>query len=118
MMHLGEVCILTDDVPRLAAFYRSLLGLPAQQSNPVHDAILPQEPMLTVYNDGQPRRPGQSITLAFTVEDVRAVHARLLAMHADLLEPPTLRPWGATNMSLRDPDGNVIYLRQLPEKGE
>lgn len=114
MMYLGEVCLLTDDVPRLAAFYRSLLGLPEQESNPVHDALLPQEPMLTVYNDGQPRQPGQSITLAFTVEDIYAVHERLAALHADILEPPTQRPWGAINMSLRDPDGNIIYLRQLP----
>ena len=114
MMHLGEVCLLTEDVPRLAAFYRALLGLPPQQSNPVHDAILPQEPMLTIYNDGQPRQPGQSITLAFTVEDIHAAHARLAAMQADVLQPPTLRPWGAVNMVLRDPDGNIIYLRQLP----
>jgi len=114
MMHLGEVCLLTHDVPRLAAFYRALLGLPAQQSDPVHETILPQEPMLTLYNDGQPRQPGQSITLAFTVEDIHAAHQRLLAMSADILEPPTQRPWGAINMILRDPDGNIIYLRQLP----
>lgn len=114
MMHLGEVCLLTQDVPRLAAFYRSLLGLPARESNLVHDTILPQEPMLTVYNDGQARQSGQSITLAFTMEDIHAVHARLLALGADVLEPPTQRPWGAINMSLRDPDGNIIYLRQLP----
>lgn len=114
MMHLGEVCLLTEDVPRLAAFYRALLDLPAHESHPVHDTILPQEPMLTVYNDGQPRQPGQSMTLAFTVEDMNAAHARLLAMHADILEPPTKRPWGAVNMILRDPDGNIIYLRQLP----
>ena len=114
MMHLGEVCLLTEDVPRLAAFYRDLLGLPAQESNPVHDTILPQEPMLTVYNDGQPRQPGQSITLAFTVEDMDAAYAHVRDMGAQIVTPPAKRPWGAVNMCLRDPDGNLVYLRQLP----
>ena len=113
-VYLGEVCILTCDVPRLAAFYRALLGLPEVPSNPVHDTLLSQEPMLTIYNDGQLRPAGQSMTLAFTVEDIQAAYERLQAMNAEILEPPTLRPWGAPNMILRDPDGNVIYLRQLP----
>ena len=34
-------------------------------------------------------------------------------MGARILEPTTKRPWGAINMSLYDPDNNVIYLRQL-----
>ena len=39
----------------------------------------------------------------------------LLALGAPIVEPPTQRPWGAVNMSFRDPDGNVVYLRSFPK---
>ena len=38
---------------------------------------------------------------------------KVQALGARIMEPPTKRPWGAINMSLYDPDNNVIYLRQL-----
>ena len=117
-MHLGEVSILTDDVPRLAAFYKALLGVDNGSDDPVHQTVVARETMLTVYNDGQPKPAGQRHCLAFTVEDVYAEHARLLEMGAEIIDPPTARPWGAMNMSFRDPDGNAVYLRSFPKPVE
>ena len=117
-MHLGEISILTDDVPRLAAFYKALLGVDNGSDDPVHQTVIARETMLTVYNDGQPRSAGQRHCLAFTVEDVYAEHERLSALGADIIDPPTARPWGAVNMSFRDPDGNTVYLRSFPKHVE
>ena len=116
-MYLGEVSILTDDVPRLAAFYKALLGVENGSDDATHQTIIARETMLTVYDDGQPKGSGQRVCLAFTVEDVRAEHERLKALGAEIIDPPTARPWGAVNMSFRDPDGNAVYLRSFP-KGE
>ena len=116
MMKLGEVCLLTSDVIRLADFYRKLLDLPEGDGNTVHQLLIQEEPMLAVYNDGQPHSAVLSpVTLAFTVEDVGAAHEKLLSMNAVIMEPPTKRPWGATSMSFRDPDGNIVYLRSFPK---
>lgn len=111
-MRLGEVCLLTDDVARLAAFYRRLLDLPEESGDPVHQTLIAAEPMLTIFNDGQPHSTACSpVAIAFTVENMDAAYEKLLSMQAVIAEPPTVRPWGATNMSFRDPDGNLVYLR-------
>lgn len=116
MMRIGEVCLLTDDVARLAGFYRKLLELDAAgEEDTTHQTLLARETMLTVLRDeAASRATGQRVALAFTVADVDQAHERLLAMDAVILEPPTTRPWGARNLCLRDPDGNRVYLRSFP----
>lgn len=114
-MKLGEVCLLTGDVIRLANFYKELLGTDNGSSDPIHQTIIAEETMLTVYNDGQPRpQTANHIQLAFTVEDVDREYERLGAMGAAIISPPASRPWGARSMSFLDPDGNLIFLRSFP----
>ena len=112
-MRLGEVCLMTGDAPRLAAFYRALLGLPAIDCADAHQVITDGEVSLTVFSDGTPVPAGQTASLAFTVDDIHAEHARLAALGFDIVAPPTARPWGAVNMILRDPDGRLVYLREI-----
>ena len=77
---------------------------------------LPEGTALTVYNDGTIKsNRNQNICLAFTVADVEAEYQKLLAMGAEIIEKPTKRPWGATNMSFYDPDRNVVYFRSFAE---
>ena len=114
-MTLGEVCLLTDDVVRLADFYKMLLGVDNGSEDAVHQTILSRETMLTVYNDGESRENGvQKMSLAFTSDDVVREYARLVKQGVRILEKPVTRPWGARNMSFYDPDGNVVYIRSLP----
>lgn len=112
-MYLGDVCILTRDVPRLAKWYRTLLGVAGESDDPVHQFVLAQEPSLTILQD-ESERTGQGMCVAFTVEDMDAAYAHVQAMGAEVVTPPVKRPWGAVNLCLRDPDGNLVYLRQLP----
>ena len=58
----------------------------------------------------------QNICLAFTVDDIDRAYQRVLALGTTVIEPPTRRPWGAVNMSFRDPDGNVVYLRSFSKR--
>ena len=51
-MKIGEVCLLTNNVPGLASFYRRLLGAEESSSDETHQFILAEETALTVYNDG------------------------------------------------------------------
>ena len=117
-MYLGEVTLLTDDVPRLAAFYKALLGAENGSDDATHQTIIAKETMLTVYNDGRPKGDGRRMCLAFTVEDVYTEHERVKDLGAEIIEPPTARPWGAVNMSFRDPDGNEIFLRSFLKNAE
>ena len=113
-MRIGEVCLLTNDVRRLADFYKRLLEVDNGRDDEFHQFILSDETALTVCNDGTVRNnQNQNICLAFTVDDMDRAYEKVLALGARIIEPPTRRPWGAVNMSFYDPDDNVIYFRHF-----
>lgn len=113
-MYLGEICLLTQDVPRLAGFYRKLLQVEGSNADEAWQAIVQGEPMLSVMHSGElPATAPQRAVLAFTVEDMEAACAHVLSMGTKVLQPPMRQPWGTVNMILEDPDGNRVYLRQF-----
>ncbi len=115
-MIIGEVCIETNDVIKLADFYRNILNISSDCRDEIHQFILTEGTTLTVYNDGKPKNNrNQNISLAFTVEDVDQEYERLIKLGVHILDAPKLQPWGAKNMHFCDPDGNHIYFRSLPK---
>ena len=116
-MTIGEVCLLTNDVPKLAAFYKQLLGVENNSNDETHQFIIAEETMLTIYNDGTVKNnQNQNICLAFTVDDMDKAYEKVLSLGARIIEPPAKRPWGAINMSFYDPDNNIVYLRSFPRE--
>ena len=115
-MRIGEVCLNTNDVVKLSNFYKQLFGIDNGSNDEVHQTLLSEETQLTIYNDGSKKNNNnRNICLAFTVDDVNAEYQKLLVMGAEIIEKPVKRPWGATNMSFYDPDGNVIYFRSFSD---
>jgi methylmalonyl-CoA/ethylmalonyl-CoA epimerase len=58
--------------------------------------------------------------ISFLVSDVDALYARLQKAGVTLGGPPEDQPWGARMASLKDPDGNNLYLLQrlkTPSRG-
>ena len=116
-MKIGEVCLLTNDVQKLASFYRRLLGVEENSSDEIHQFVHAGETALTVYNDGTERNnQNQNICLAFTVDDIDKEYEKVLSLGARIIKPPAKRPWGAVSMSFYDPDNNMVYLRSFPNK--
>ena len=115
-MRIGEVSLLTNDVVRLANFYKNLLGIENNSDDTIHQTLIAEETQFTIYNDGSIKENNnRNICLAFTVEDIDAEYAKLLDAGVEIIDKPTRRPWGATNMSFYDPDGNTIYLRSFSD---
>ena len=113
-MRIGEVGLLTNDVIKLANFYKLLLGTENSSNDSVHQTILAEETMLTIYNDGfEKNNKNQNICLAFTVSDIEAEYEKLIKLGVEIIEAPKQRPWGSMNMSFYDPDKNIIYFRSL-----
>ena len=113
-MRLGEVGLLTNDVVKLADFYKRLLGVDNNSNDEVHQTIIADETMLTIYNDGTYKNNlNQNICLAFTVDDIEEEYRKILNLGMEIIDKPIKRPWGATNMSFYDPDRNIIYLRSF-----
>ena len=117
-MPIGEVCLYTQDVIGLANFYRTLLKVEGQGEDDVHQFILSEGTALTLYNDGSAREEnGRKISLAFTVADVDAEYLRLQSLGVEIVDGPTIRPWGAKNMSCLEPEGNLLCFRSFPGEG-
>ncbi len=117
-MMIGEVCLETTDVIRLANFYRTILNISdsSEENNSVHQFIITEGTTLTVYNDGKPKNnQNQNISLAFTVNDVDEEYERFVKLGIPIVDPPKVQPWGAKNMHFCDPDGNHIYFRSFPK---
>ena len=111
-MTIGEICLLTNDVRRLADFYKRLLETDNGSSDETHQFILTEGAALSIYNDGtEKNNNNQNICLAFTVDDIKRDYKKVMALGARIIEPPAERPWSAVNMSFYDPDNNIIYLR-------
>ncbi len=116
-MKVGEVCLFSSDVIRLSSFYKTLFNIDNGSDDDVHQFIISEETTLTVYNDGTERKTNpHNICIAFTVDDVDAEFEKLIALGVEIIDPPTIRPWGAKNMSFLDPDNNLIVFRCFPEQ--
>lgn len=115
------ITILTDDVPRLAAFYRDLLGFTVVTdmggyvefaSEGVRFSICARTVMYEATGHDSFARPasGQQFELAFPVASPEAVdssYERLLAQGATAVKGPADMPWGQRTAFFADPDGNI-----------
>ena len=116
---LAGVLIWTERerFPAMARFYRDRLGLTPRSDKPdfinfdwsgvrlsvsVHDRVR-----------GESRDPFR-IMVNLAVDDLGAMHARLAAAGIVFTRPPEREDWGGTVATLRDPDGNLVQLFQLP----
>lgn len=111
-MKIGEVGLLTNDVRKLASFYKQLLAIDNNSEDEIHQFLITEGTTLSIYNDGTIKNnQNQNICLAFTVDDMEQAYQKVLAMGARIIQGPTKQPWGATNMSFYDPDNNIIFFR-------
>jgi uncharacterized glyoxalase superfamily protein PhnB len=57
----------------------------------------------------------ESVGLWLQVRDVDAVGHELEGAGVDIIEPPTNKAWGLREMQIRDPDGLIIVIVEVPE---
>ena len=115
-LKIHSVMIGTEDVPRLAAFYRDVMGLKpemedgsfvvfageggAQLALGIHSAV-----------KGQAKDPDRVI-VDFQVDDCQAEYERLKAKGAEFTRPPS-QDEGFIVATFLDPDGNTLQLFQM-----
>lgn len=113
-MTIGEVGLMTNDVIRLANFYKELLNIDNGSDDNIHQFIINEGTCLSIYNDGtEKNNNNQNMCIAFTVEDVDEEFIRLKSLGVNIIEPPTVRPWGVKNMIFADTDGNHVIFRSF-----
>ena len=120
-----DICFITNDVPRLRAFYEAVFGVKAE-GNEIHSGISINGLTLVFdHVDIADENPAflyieaggaNNIIVGFNVEDVDAEYQRLLSLGAQMLNEPTTHPWGARSFQFRDPDGNILNFRSITNR--
>jgi uncharacterized glyoxalase superfamily protein PhnB len=118
--------LASDDVPRIAAFFREAFEIEAHYANDLFaDFVLPSKFRVAFFKPvgasaklfrAAADRDGCSF--GATVTDVDATYRRLEAMieryPIHLSGPPRDHPWGERSFLLTDPDGNRWELTHAP----
>jgi catechol 2,3-dioxygenase-like lactoylglutathione lyase family enzyme len=117
-MKLTEIAFFSDDVKRMAAFYRRLLGTdPVAQSDGMAIFMMGQTKLFIHrnYTPEEGELPPES-HFAFTVGDVDGACETLEGQGLTIELPPKTYYWGRSAY-LRDPDGHMIELIEAPQDG-
>ena len=111
------VTIWTDDIERLAGFYREVLELPVHSVRPEFVAFDLGSVRLNVGLhsgvSGQTKDPLR-VMVNLGVADIHQVHRTLAARGVDFIRRPEQEHWGGWVATFSDPDGNVLQLLQQP----
>ncbi len=114
---LSSINIGVTDLDRAIGFYREVLGLRLQFSEPAHAyarfelgganfGLISHD----ISNPEAAAFTGRHTGLNLEVADLDAAVAALKAKGARFTMEPTRQPWGAYTALLSDPDGNLFYL--------
>lgn len=98
-------------------FYRDTLGLAPRTSKRDFVSFDWGGVRLSVSVHDRVAGPGRDplrIMVNLRVDDIGAVHARLVAAGVPFSRPPEAEEWGGLVATFADPDGNTLQLMQLP----
>ena len=116
------VIIWTEDVTRLAAFYRDTLGLPVHSERADFVAFdLPHGQRLSIGQHSRVRgraRDPYRIMLNMGVRDIQDAHRTLSERGVPFIRAPEREHWGGWIATFADPDGNLLQLLQQPSADE
>jgi catechol 2,3-dioxygenase-like lactoylglutathione lyase family enzyme len=110
---LAEIALFTDDVERVAAFYRTLVGAAPVSEWPGGALFAIGDGKLLVHERSAalPDGPPNEDHYAVGVDDLDATYAALTAAGIEFLAEPRDYAWGRSAY-LRDPDGRLVELAQ------
>ena len=101
------------DYERSVAFYRDVVGLHIYREWGTGTVFLLGGGLLELSRSAGPV-PDDKISLWLQVRDVDAEFGRLAAAGATTVEAPVNEPWGLREARLRDPDGLMLVLIEIP----
>lgn len=120
MRFASGICLITQDVRKLAIFYEKVLQSKADDMNDIHVSIEVEGGGITIYSKTAAEKDmgfdftkyhGTGMTkFSFGVDDVDKEYERLKSLKLDIefVTEPTTYPWGARSMHFRDLDGNLV----------
>jgi catechol 2,3-dioxygenase-like lactoylglutathione lyase family enzyme len=115
-MVFSGICVITNNVPAMAKFYKEILGVEAEGDD-IHVELKTEGAAMAIFSaEGMEKMaPGSmqdagcgSFTIGFKVKDIDAEYKRLKALDIEFVMMPTTHPWGWRSFFFRDPDRNIV----------
>lgn len=118
-MNLSSIRIITGEIERLISFYEHITELSIVRYTPDFAELRTATTTLAIgstktlqfFGGEAIAKPGQnqSIIIEFRVDDVDKDYERLSAyLQENIVQEPTVMPWGNKSLLFRDPDGNLV----------
>jgi predicted enzyme related to lactoylglutathione lyase len=116
-MMLASIRVITDDVARLTDFYERVTGRAARRHTPQFSEVVIDGATLAVGSTATVELFGagsaepaanRTAIIEFRVDDVDDEFARLKEFLGQVVQEPTLMPWGNRSLLFRDPDGTLV----------
>ena len=101
------------DYERSVAFYRDVLGLHIYREWATGTVFFLGGGLLELSRSAGPV-PDDKLSLWLQVRDVDAEFARLADAGVEQVEAPVDEPWGLREARVRDPDGLMLVLVEIP----
>ncbi len=114
--------LFVSDIDASRDFYTHILGFEIEAAEPhgytqltwgtASIALSPIERIPKSHPSRQPpgERVGLGHEITLVVDDVDGFFERVRAAGGEIAEPLKVRPWGAKDFCLQDPDGNYIRI--------
>lgn len=121
--HVGTVSLFVADQERAKKFYTEILGFELRKDAPLYPGatarwidVAPKgaQTGIILYLPDEnwthyQQVVGKSQALTFTVTDLAATHAELVAKGVTFVQEPAIEPWGSYAI-LQDSEGNMLIL--------
>lgn len=115
ILGVNGVIVWTDNLPRLTAFYRDVLGLrPRSTRERLTNFAWGDFRLTLAVHDGVrgPSKDPQRVMVNLAVADIHGVHRRLASAGVVFTRPPEQESFGGWVATFHDPDGNTLQLLQ------
>jgi catechol 2,3-dioxygenase-like lactoylglutathione lyase family enzyme len=107
---LAYLSVYVRELGASRRFYGDLVGLPIMADED-WGVVLDAGGVQLILHDHDRRGQQQRVEVTFDVDDVDAAIADLKAKGVQIVDEASDRVWGDRDGAVKDPDGNVIYLR-------
>jgi catechol 2,3-dioxygenase-like lactoylglutathione lyase family enzyme len=121
-VRLASVRIVTNDLPRTVGFYELLTGTPPNfLTDDFVELVTPSATLAVttasrvafLAGDASSGAPRNGSIVEFWIDDAEAVFTRLQGAFGDdldVVQAPTMMPWGNLSIVIRDPNGILVNL--------
>lgn len=122
----GFPLLMTDDLPRLARFYRDAFDAvrtygfpdPDDETRDVYVTLRLGRSVLAIGRRLDIGGEDTRSALWLYVDDIDEAARRAHAAGASIVAPPQEMPWAERVAQIRDPDGFLVYLGTGPADGD